>query len=741
MKKRILGLILCMVLCLSFMPMSVFAADIASGTGWNLSDDGVLHITGAVPESGFGLTYEQKLQVKSVVTTPGASISSGKSLFCEFENMTSADLSNLDTSSVTSMLCMFSNCRSLTSLDLSNLDTSSVTDMSAMFKDCNSLNSLNVIGFNTAGVTKMNDMFFWCNSLESLDLKSFDTKKVNNMADMFYNCGSLKSLDISSFSTSSVTDMYGMFSGCSSLTSLDVSGFKTDSVTDMQEMFYKCSSLTSLDVGGFETGKVKSMREMFSKCSGLTSLDVSGFNTSNVVQMFQMFQGCSSLTSLDISGFDISNLFDKNNNMYNMLGDCSSLTSLGICPDILSSNAERIIAIRSPWQKKGSTDIYSTADELKAVTENIVLIEPITYYTVTVQNDGNGTASADKTSYEKNETVTLTTTPATGYHFKEWQSTDVTVSGNTFTMPDKDVTVKAIFEADTYTVTFDMKGHGVAPTDQIVNKGEKATEPTDPSASGWIFDGWYADTACSVAFDFSTAINADTTIYAKWTEDTTPPAPIYAIIAGANGEWTKGSTAGLSFTSDAPFTKFAGVEIDGSTIAATNYTAEEGSTKITLAPAYLETLSVGSHTINVVSTDGTASTNFTVKAATQPPVPTTYTVTFNMGGHGIQPAAQTVKGGDKASMPTAPYESGYTFGGWYADAALSVKYDFNAAINADTTIYAKWTKNAGSADPSTPATGDNGLMFLWGTLLAISSGILIGIAMYAIKRRHSENNY
>ena len=88
----------------------------------------------------------------------------------------------------------------------------------------------------------------------------------------------------------------------------------------------------------------------------------------------------------------------------------------------------------------------------------------------------------------------------------------------------------------------------------------------------------------------------------------------YKIIAGANTEWKKGGTTGISFISDAPFDKFDSVKVDSSFVEATNYnyTAESGSTKITLDSAYLETLSVGTHSIEIISNDGNASTNFTV---------------------------------------------------------------------------------------------------------------------------------
>ena len=69
-------------------------------------------------------------------------------------------------------------------------------------------------------------------------------------------------------------------------------------------------------------------------------------------------------------------------------------------------------------------------------------------YTVTVENDGNGSASATPASAAKGEEITLTATPDSGYHLKEWQTVSggVTISNNRFTMPADNVTVKAIFE-------------------------------------------------------------------------------------------------------------------------------------------------------------------------------------------------------------------------------------------------------------------------------------------------------
>ena len=72
----------------------------------------------------------------------------------------------------------------------------------------------------------------------------------------------------------------------------------------------------------------------------------------------------------------------------------------------------------------------------------------LTVYTVTVENDGNGSASAAPVSATMGEKITLTVTPNSGYRFQELQivSGDVTISDDTFTMPAGNVVVKAVFE-------------------------------------------------------------------------------------------------------------------------------------------------------------------------------------------------------------------------------------------------------------------------------------------------------
>ena len=67
-------------------------------------------------------------------------------------------------------------------------------------------------------------------------------------------------------------------------------------------------------------------------------------------------------------------------------------------------------------------------------------------------------------------------------------------------------------------------------------------------------------------------------------------------------------------------------------------------------------------------------------------------VTFNsMGGSEVE--AVVVADGQTVAQPEAPVMEGYTFAGWYTDENCTTAYDFDAAVTADITLYAKWTAN------------------------------------------------
>ena len=97
-------------------------------------------------------------------------------------------------------------------------------------------------------------------------------------------------------------------------------------------------------------------------------------------------------------------------------------------------------------------------------------------------------------------------------------------------------------------------------------------------------------------------------------EDTVTAKLPPEIIKGKGQRVTEGEKTALSFTSNAAFSDFIRVELNGNTLAEKNYTAKEGSTVVTLNADCVSTLSAGEHTIGIVSESGTAATTFTVNA-------------------------------------------------------------------------------------------------------------------------------
>ena len=91
-----------------------------------------------------------------------------------------------------------------------------------------------------------------------------------------------------------------------------------------------------------------------------------------------------------------------------------------------------------------------------------------------------------------------------------------------------------------------------------------------------------------------------------------PAQVTYDILDGAGSSWTQNTDGSLAIRGSGEISKFREVKVDGVTVDPVNYTVTEGSTIITFKPEYLKSLSTGNHSFELVWTDGTAATNFTV---------------------------------------------------------------------------------------------------------------------------------
>lgn len=350
-------------------------------------------------------------------------------------------------------------------------------------------------------------------------------------------------------------------------------------------------------------------------------------------------------------------------------------------------------------------------------------------YRIEYTLDG-GTMSGAPDSYTENSAdITLPQPTKADYRFTGWTGTGLTAPTMEVTIPagstgDRKYTANWV---ETRTVTFDVNGHGTAPDPQTVDIGTKAVKPTDPAQTGWRFDGWYTDKDCTAAYDFDKEVTKDITLYAKWVKTVTVTYHV-----GSYGTAPDSQTvdAGKKFTRPAD-------PVDSRAIFQGWYTDENYTTAYDFGSAVETDLNLyakwkDGYRVVFQTAYGTAPAEQKVALngkATKPADPTatgyifkgwytsqlyaaefdfntpitadttlyakwneTYTVTFNVGDHGTAPTAQTVENGGKATKPENPTAKGWRFDGWYTDERCTARYDFDKAVTANTTLYAKWTQ-------------------------------------------------
>ena len=159
---------------------------------------------------------------------------------------------------------------------------------------------------------------------------------------------------------------------------------------------------------------------------------------------------------------------------------------------------------------------------------------PAAEHTVTVTTAGGGTASASSTSATAGTEITLTATPNTGYHFKEWQvesPAGLVITNNKFTMPDSNVAIKAIFEEDSpfaptkHTVTVKTDGNGIAFASPLLAVAGTEITLTAMPKKGYHFKEWQVISG-GVAIENNKFLMPDSNVEVNAVfEKDAPPAP------------------------------------------------------------------------------------------------------------------------------------------------------------------------------------------------------------------------
>ena len=206
--------------------------------------------------------------------------------------------------------------------------------------------------------------------------------------------------------------------------------------------------------------------------------------------------------------------------------------------------------------------------------------------------------------------------------------------------------------------------------------------------------------ACKIWLEI-TDLTENLTYAVNATDEPTPIPTSYQIISGADSEWKQNTDETITIGGNGEFPKFTSVKVDGSIIDPTNYTAKEGSTIISLKTDYLKTLSVGTHSFEIVWTDGSAATSFKVSKNTSD----------NEGSKDNSNNSNN-SNDNPNSNPAAVPDDKKTNGS-------------DSGNNADD-----------SQQVTAPQTGDNSHPMLWATLLAASIAGLI--ALLSVRRKKDD---
>lgn len=203
--------------------------------------------------------------------------------------------------------------------------------------------------------------------------------------------------------------------------------------------------------------------------------------------------------------------------------------------------------------------------------------------------------------------------------------------------------------------TFDPD-NGESISTQTIDRGGKFTEPAAPSKENHTFAGWYNG---DEKFDFTTVPTGDVTLTAKWdiNKYTVKFVSDHGSFADQTIEHGK-----LIDTGKLTIPEVEGYTFDG-------WYAED-NTKFDFTQP--------------IKHNTTVYAKWTAKD---------YEVSF-VTEHGKAPTSQNVPYNETATDPGKLSAEGYTFIGWYADAAYTKEFKFSTPITGDTKVYAKWEKNA-----------------------------------------------
>ena len=407
---------------------------------------------------------------------------------------------------------------------------------------------------------------------------------------------------------------------------------------------------------------------------------------------------------------------DKDTGAYSITGtaDAGSLINYGTDSIYAGSDGSfSISGTLDEGKNNGVLALYAqdTAGN-ESARQRALVVRRGTQYTVTIADDGNGTATATPTAAEEGMEVTLSAEPKTGYHFKEWQvvSGSVTIVNNKFIMPSGNVEIKAIFEED---APADPAKPVISVTGIYTYNGAEHTaavtgyDPATMDISG---------NTASNAGDYTVSVTSKT---GKWADGSADAVTA----AWSIGKTTQEAPAELIINGVAPSTEGGS---DGKIIGVTDkmeYRMASESSYTACSGTEIENLSAGTYFVRYAKDNNHFASSDTVVTVGAGAPLEDRTITFHGNGGSGSMRPVTVKTGTNYILPacgfTAPADQ--EFKAWEIG---GTEYEVGACytVNEETEVKALWKNGVitpttytvtvsndgngiGAASPSTAAAG------------------------------------
>ena len=318
--------------------------------------------------------------------------------------------------------------------------------------------------------------------------------------------------------------------------------------------------------------------------------------------------------------------------------------------------------------------------EIKAIFEEDASPAP-TEYTITVTTEGGGTASASPAKAATGTEITLTATPKTGYHLKEWQvmSGGVTIKDDKFTMPDSNVAIKAIFEEDAPPAPTDPAKPSISVTGTYTYNGSEHTATVsgyDPATMG------ISGNTATDAGDYTVRVTSKT---GRWADGST---------GAVTAEWSIGKAtqeAPDSLAGSPPTTEGGG---DGKITGVTDkmeYRAESETIYTACTGIEIENLPADTYFVRYAEDNNHFASSDTVVTVGEGTPLADCTITFNAGDGSGSMDSVTVKAGTNYILPdcgfTAPDDQ--EFKAWEIG-GMEYEVGDSYTVNEDTESKALW---------------------------------------------------